>query len=195
VVVRRAGEPDDEAGVVFELGVVGDQAAAQPFAADAGGGAQQLRGVHAAHARQLAAGGAGGAAQAVAEGESDARLALGARGDLRRERDRLADRADKVGRGLRQQDVTLARALHRDAERALGEVAQAAVDELGAPTAGAPGEVAALDERDAQAAGRGVEGGAGAGDAAADDEDVERAVLVLEGREVRGALGGVEHPV
>ena len=51
----------------------------------------------------------------------------------------------------------------RDADRALGEVAQAAVDELGAPAARAPGEVAALDERDAQPARGGVERGAGAG--------------------------------
>ena len=53
------------------------------------------------------------------------------------------------------------------------QVAEAAVDELGGPGRGAGGPVVGLDDADAQAAGDGVQGGAGADDSAADDQDVE----------------------
>ena len=66
-----------------------------------------------------------------------------------------------------------ARPLVHEAHVALLEVAEAAVDELGALRRGAGGEVVALDEGGPQPAGGGVEGGADAGDAAADDQDVE----------------------
>jgi len=55
---------------------------------------------------------------------------------------------------------------------ALGEVAQATVHEFRAPPAGARREIHPFDERRAQAAGGRVQGNAGAGDTAPDDEDV-----------------------
>ena len=66
-------------------------------------------------------------------------------------------------------------------ERAL-EVAHAAVDELGGARAGARREVVPLDQGDREAAGRRVEGDAGARRPAADDEDVKG------GRRGRGLL-------
>nr|BFE67468.1 hypothetical protein GCM10020092_007690 [Actinoplanes digitatis] len=55
----------------------------------------------------------------------------------------------------------------------LFEVAKAAVNQLAGSAGRAGGQVAGLDERHAQAARGGIQGGAGAGDPAADDEDVE----------------------
>ena len=66
--------------------------------------------------------------------------------------------------------------LVHEPDLALLQVAQAAVDELGGLRRRARGEVVALDERRAKAAGGGVEGDADAGDAAADHQDVERVV-------------------
>ena len=81
-----------------------------------------------------------------------------------------------------------------EGEVELVEVAQAAVDELGGPRGGARGPVAHLHDAGAQAAGRGVQGDAGAGDASADDQHVQ----ALSGRHLlQGALalGGVERDV
>ena len=72
------------------------------------------------------------------------------------------------------QDSAFDRAAAGDADVAGGEVAQAAVHQLGAPPAGAERQVVLLHQHDAQPAGRGVQGDAGAGDAAADHDDVER---------------------
>ena len=66
------------------------------------------------------------------------------------------------------QDAALDGALVGDADLAVGEVAQPAVDQLGGPAGGAEGEVVGVDGEHGQAAGDGVEGDAGAGDAEAD---------------------------
>jgi hypothetical protein len=71
-----------------------------------------------------------------------------------------------------------------------GEVAQAAVDELGGAVRGPGGEVLGLDERHGQAPQRGVPGDAGAGDAAPDDEQVEG--LAGERAQEGVAVAGVE---
>jgi hypothetical protein len=55
------------------------------------------------------------------------------------------------------------------------------VDELGRAAGGADGVVLALDQRDAVAARRRVEGHPGAGDPAPDDDDVE--AIGLESRQ------------
>jgi hypothetical protein len=68
------------------------------------------------------------------------------------------------------------------------QVAQAAVDELARAARGAGRVVGTLQQRDAVAARRGVERDAGAGDAAADDDDVE---LVLAER--RESLAAHDH--
>jgi hypothetical protein len=62
------------------------------------------------------------------------------------------------------------------------QVAQPAVHELAGPAGRARGPVALLEQPDGQAAAGRVEGRAGAGDTAADDEDVEHgAAHRLEG--------------
>ena len=83
--------------------------------------------------------------------------------------------------------------LVHEPELALVEVAQAAVDELRAPAAGARREVVALDERGAQAPAGRVERDTRPGDAAADDEHVE--VVVTEPLQRRGPVEpGGRHP-
>src|SRR5262249_30770015 len=64
-------------------------------------------------------------------------------------------------------------ALEDQAELAVLEVAEAAVDELGGLRGGPRPEVTLLDQHDAEAAVGRVAGDAGAGDAAADDHHVE----------------------
>jgi len=150
-----------------------DEPAAQALGIEPGGEPQHLVAVDVSGAGQLPCGRAGGTAQGVAGTQPHVGAALGGAAHLGGERDELADGADEVRGGAAQEHVALARALHGDADGPLGEVAQPAVDEFGAPAAGAPGQVAPLDERGAQAARGGVERGAGAGDAPADDEDVE----------------------
>ena len=92
---------------------------------------------------------------------------------LGEDRDHERQQLDEVRR-VAAQPLALVERLVDEADVALLQVAQAAVDELGALRRRAAGEVVALDERRAQAPRGGVEGDAGAGDAAADDEHVER---------------------
>ena len=73
------------------------------------------------------------------------------------------------------------------------QVPQATVDEFAGPAGGAGGEVALLDQRDREAATGGVERHAAAGDASADDEDVEELVtqaLELAAPRVPGGPAG-----
>ena len=79
---------------------------------------------------------------------------------------------DQVRGGDLHQDPALDGTLVGHVELALGEVAQAAVDQLGAPPAGAEGDVVGVDGDHVEAAAGGVERDSGAGDAEADDEDV-----------------------
>ena len=99
---------------------------------------------------------------------------------LGEDRDEERQHPHEVG-GVVAQPLALGERLVDEADVALLEVAQPAVDELRGLRRRARGEVVALDERGAQPAGRGVEGDPRAGDAAADDEHVE--VLVAEPRE------------
>ena len=79
--------------------------------------------------------------------------------------------ADVRRRG--EHDLALAQRLAHQREVVELEVAQAAVDQLGAGRRGVRGEVVLLAEQRAQAAAGGVARDAGAVDAAADDEQVE----------------------
>ena len=81
-------------------------------------------------------------------------------------------RMDQV-RGLPAYRLTLTQRFAHQAELALFEVAQAAMDQLAAGTGGVCGQVMLLAEQDAQAAAAGVTGDAGAVDAATDDQQVE----------------------
>ena len=78
-------------------------------------------------------------------------------------------------RAQRQHAVALAAGEAGDAELHLLEVAEAAVDQLRRSRGGAGGDVAALDQEDLQPALGGVERDAAAGDAAADDHEIELA--------------------
>ena len=93
--------------------------------------------------------------------------------------------AHEVRRGLAQ-DLALGERFVDEPDFLLLQVADAAVHELRRLRRRARREVALVDERDAQAARRGVERDAGAGDAAADDEHVE--VLVGEAAQRVGAV-------
>ena len=77
-------------------------------------------------------------------------------------------------RGERGVDLALEQRLAHEPEVEVLEVAQAAVDELARARRGAGGVVGLLHQRDRVAARGGVERDAGAGDAAADHEHVER---------------------
>jgi hypothetical protein len=76
-----------------------------------------------------------------------------------------------------QQPAAFAHRLARQRDLALAQVAQAAVDQLRRARRRSPGEVARLDQHHGNAAPRRLEGDAGAGDAAADDEQVGRDVI------------------
>ncbi len=71
------------------------------------------------------------------------------------------------------QPLPFAQCLVDESNLALLQVTNASVNQLGALRRGARGEVVALDESRAEAARRSVEGNPGAGDAAADHQDVE----------------------
>jgi len=86
-----------------------------------------------------------------------------------------------------QESAALDGGLEDEAEVAVLEVAEAAVDEAGGAAGGAAGEVVALHEGHAQAAQGGIAGGASAGDAAADDQDIKG--VGREGAQTLGAGG------
>ncbi len=100
------------------------------------------------------------------------------------------DRVDEVRREPLQQQTPLAQRLPHQPEVEHLQVAQPAVDQLGRARRRAAGPVAGLDQRDAEPAGRGVEGRPGADDPAADDEDVDLLGRHLPQR--RDPLGGAE---
>ena len=91
------------------------------------------------------------------------------------ERDDEAQRPNEVRRVL-QQAPPLVQRLIDEPEIAMLEIAQTAMDQLRRFTAGAGSEVALVDQGDAKAAQDGVERHAGAGDAAAQDEQVEGSI-------------------
>ena len=82
-------------------------------------------------------------------------------------------RMGQVGGGDLHQDAPLDRALVGDADLAAGQVAQAAVHELGRPARGAEGQVVGVDGEHRQAAADRVECDAGPGDAEPDHDDVD----------------------
>ena len=132
-----------------------------------------------------------GGAQRVSgeEADADQRGFGGTHG--RQERHELRKRSDEMRRGTHHDDVALDGALSGNADVARGEVTQSAVYEFRAPAAGAEREVVAFGEHDAQSSAGGIESDTRAGDATADDEDVDGGVLA-EFLELAGAAGGVQ---
>ena len=171
VVECGAGEGEGKAGVV-ELGVVVEDAALEAVggeAGDAGSGGfagEQAGGAH-----------GGFAGEEIVEGEA---------GTVPRQLPEVGggeeggERVDEVG-GVAEHDGALVESLADEVDLAGGEVADAAVDELGGAGAGGLGEVARLDKGGAEAAGGGVYGDAETGGPAAEDEDVELGVESGEG--------------
>ena len=100
------------------------------------------------------------------------------RAQARHRRQHEAHRPDEVRRHA-QQHLALVERLAHQAERAVLEIAQAAVDQLGRGRRGAGGEVVLLDQQHAQAAAGGVARDPGAVDAAADDGEVEVGHVLL----------------
>ena len=74
---------------------------------------------------------------------------------------------------MRRRTAPLPQGLEDQAQLAVLEVAEPAVDQAAGARAGAEAEVVLLDEHRAQAAHGGVARDAGAGDAAADDEQID----------------------
>ena len=93
------------------------------------------------------------------------------RAQARRRRQHEAHRPDEVRRHA-QQHLALDQRLAHQAEPAVLEIAQAAVDQLGGGRRGAGGEIVLLDQQHAQPAAGGVARDAGAVDAAADDGEI-----------------------
>ena len=118
-------------------------------------------------------------------GAEQPREAAGEQAVAGEHREQERQHAHEVRRGLAQ-DLALGERFVDEADLLLLEVADAAVHELRRLRRRARREVVPLDERGPQAAGRGVERDADAGDAAADDEHVE--VLVGEAAERLGAV-------
>ena len=106
----------------------------------------------------------------VVEVQADADEPVGAR--ALEGGDDQPQRADQV-RGERHEQLALEQGLADQAQVEVLQVAQAAVDELARAAGGAAGIVGLLDERDRVSARGGVERHAGAGDPAADHDDVE----------------------
>ena len=94
---------------------------------------------------------------------------------------------DEVRRVLAE-PAALVQGLAHERDVALFEIANAAVDELGAAARRALAEVVLLEQRDAVTASRSVDGHPDARRAAADDDDVPRLALAVESRRtgVRG---------
>jgi hypothetical protein len=142
---------DDEPRVVLELAVPRQQPAAQAREAHSGHQGEGLGVGELPRPREGVPGGSDGQPQHVPGGESRARQGrLASRHDGEQRQDH-GQRAAQVRGGARHQHVPLHRALVSDPELPLGEVAQASVDELGAPAGRAEGEVVRVDRGHRQA--------------------------------------------
>ena len=185
-----AGQRDDQAGIVDELPVVVDEAELQPLAAHRRGQFGHAAGADRPRPRQRLRRRSRRGAQQVAEEEPDA-------GDQALRRDRIVDRhhlrqrPDQVRGGDLHERAAFAGRPHGNADVARCQVAQPAVGQLRRPPRRAERQVVGVDERDVQSARRRVQRDAGAGDAAADDQQVGP-VAGLELRPFAGAAFGVE---
>ena len=169
-----AGHRGDQTGVVDELPVIGQQRAVEAVAAH---GRRQRDGasrVDPPRPGQRRRRRARQPAQPVAGREPESHQRPRRRGHLGEQRNQLRHRVYQMRGVAGHQDSAFDGAAPGDADIAGGQIAQPAVDQLRAPPAGAERQIVLLHQRDRQSPGRGVQGDAGAGDAAADDDDVER---------------------
>jgi len=165
---RLADQAQHQPGVI-RLGVAIAEAAFQPVGGD-------VRGQHPEVFRAVAAVRPLQGHQVV-EGETGlVRPAAGAVAFVRRQQ--KAQRVDQAGAVL-QQVLALAHGFQRQAQLALGQVAQPAVHQLRRAAARPPGEVPRLHQQDAQPQPGRLPQDARAGDPAADDDDVPRRADLL----------------
>ena len=186
---RGAGERDHQAGVVDELPVPLHDPAAQAGPPDGRQEPQHLGGADPARPRQRGGRSSGGDPQRVGGGESRAREQVAAGRHVRGQRMHERQRGDQVRRRPPEQDVALGGALVRQPEVPGGQVAQPAVYQLRTPPRGAEGQIVRVERGDRQAAGGGVEGHAGAGDAEADDEQIDEPAAGQVGQVTGAAVG------
>ena len=104
-------------------------------------------------------------------------------------REHEAHRPDDV-RGVAQEHRALAQGLAHEAEVAVLQVAQPAVDQLGAGRGGVRGQIILFAQQHVEAAPRRVSRDAGTVDAAADDEQVDRARRRTPHRHLNTAIDG-----
>ncbi len=167
-----AGHREDEAYVVLELAVPGQDRAPQPFTAYDGGEGHRLRDADPAWPGKRLAVGAREQSQHVAGADAAACQGALRATDGRGERHQHRQRAHQVGGGDLHQDAALDGTLVGDVQLTLGQVAQSAVHQLRAPPAGAERHVLGIDGHHVEPAGGGVERNTGAGDAEPDHQHV-----------------------
>ena len=160
-------------GIVDQLSVVGQQRTVKPIAAHGRSHRHGLLGADPARPRQDLGGGAGHGAQHVPGQKSGSHQRPLGPAHRRQQWHQLRHRLNQVRRGDRHQDAALDRTAAGDADIAAGQVAQAAVGQFRTPAAGAESEVVCLHQHHRQPPTGGVQGDAGTGDAATDDEDVD----------------------
>src|SRR5699024_3043414 len=142
----RAGQGDDEPGIVDELAVPAEQSAAQPFGGRRRGEPPNCGGRDLTGAGEEVLRGACEPAQDVTGVEAGARHGGLDAADPRVQREDHRQRSDEMwGDGVHQ-SAAFDGGFPCDSDLGLGEVAQSAVGEFGTPTAGAGGEVTAFDE-------------------------------------------------
>ena len=190
----RAGQGDDEPGIVDELTVPAEQSAAQTLAGRRRGEAANRGRRDATGAGEEVFRGACEPAQNVTGVEACARHGGLDAADPRVKREDHRQWSDEMwGDGVHQ-SAAFDGGFPRNRHVGPGEVAQSAVGEFGTPTAGSGGEVTAFDKGDGQPPARGVESDADAGEAAADDDDVGVTGFRCRAK-VAFSLGGVESGV
>ena len=185
-----ARDGGDEAGVVDELAVPVHVAEPQPLAADAryvGGHAPRA---HDPRAREAVGAGPRQAREQRARHEPQSRQHRAERRRVAEHRHHLGERSHQVGSGAVEEDAALDGRAARDPDVAGGQIAQPTVGELGRPAARPERQVVRLEQHHLEPARGGVQGDAGAGDAAADHDEVDGGRSFAQVGELAGAAGG-----
>jgi hypothetical protein len=118
-------------------------------------------------------------AQMVVEEEAEPHEPGRTQGRLMRQHE--GKRADDM-RGVAKQHLALDQRLAHQAEFVIFEIAQSAVDQLGAGRGGSARQVVLLDQQDAEAAADGIACDTGTVDATADDQEIDGAGAAPLGR-------------
>ena len=188
---RGPGDGGDQPGIVLDLAVPVQVAAAQPVDPQSRGQRQRLLGRDAPGPGQQGGRGTGGPAEHVAGRDPDPVQPPGAGRYAGRQRQHDPQRPHQVRRRGAHQDAAFPGALEGHRHVTAGQVAQAAVHQLRTPPGGAVGQVSHVDRRHRQSPAGRVEGGSGPGHAEPDHEQVDRSAIGQPGQ-LLGPTGGVE---